>query len=222
MGKRAVLAGATGLVGARCLSALLAADEIEQVFAISRRPLAITHPKLEVILTQFTEPVVLPPIPGGAFLCALGTTIRKAGSQEAFRRVDCEIPFELADAALRAGAASAAIVSSVGADADSPNFYLRVKGEMEEGIRGLGYQSLDLFRPSFLIGDREEDRPGERIAVPIAKALGGLLVGSLSRYRAVPAEDVAKAMVRAAILATPGERLYYWRQIQKLAATAAA
>jgi uncharacterized protein YbjT (DUF2867 family) len=211
----AVLAGATGLVGGACLRELLRAEAMTQVIVLGRRPVSISNPKLRQIITEFQGPVGLPPVPGAAFLCALGTTIKKAGSQEAFRHVDSELPFALADEALRCGAQSLAVVSSVDAGADSPNFYLRVKGEMEEGLLGLGYASVDVFRPSFLMGDRQESRLGEKLGIAAAKALQGMLVGGLSRYKPIEAADVAKAMVRAVAEPKAGHRVWQWAEIQR-------
>lgn len=211
----AVLAGATGLVGASCLRELLASPRFQHVVILVRRRVDFEHPKLEQIVTEFRGRVGLPAMAGGVFLCALGTTIRKAGSQEAFRRVDCEIPFALAREALLCGARGVAVVSSVGANADSGTFYLKVKGEMEEGIRGLGFPSVDIFRPSFLMGNRQEARPGERAGIAVAKALQGLFVGGLSKYRPIAAADVARAVVKAAGEAKPGERVWHWAEMQK-------
>ncbi len=210
-----MLAGATGLIGSSCLRELLAAQRFRQVVILLRRRVAFEHPKLEQIVTEFRGNVGLPSMAGGVFLCALGTTIKKAGSQEAFRRVDCEIPFALAREALLCGAHGVAVVSSVGADANSSNFYLKVKGEMEEGIRGLGYPSVDIFRPSFLMGDRQESRPGERAGIAAAKALQGVFVAGLSKYRPIEAADVARAMAKAAGEPKPGERVWHWAEMRK-------
>src|SRR5262249_552133 len=121
----------------------------------------------------------LPPLDD--VFCALGTTIRKAGSQPAFRRVDYDYPLALADHALKFGAKQFVLVSSVGADAKSRNFYLRTKAQLEDALRRLPFKALHIFRPSFLMGKREESRFGESAAIPVAKALQFLLVGRLRR-----------------------------------------
>jgi uncharacterized protein YbjT (DUF2867 family) len=149
--------------------------------------------------------------------CALGTTIGKAGSQEAFRKVDFGYPKRLADLALQAGARQFLLVSSVGADPKSRNFYLRVKGELEEALNAMPFDAVHAFRPSFLIGDRAEKRAGETIAVPIARVLGSLLVGVLRKYRAISGDTVAAAMVGAARESRSGRWVYHYDEMRRLA-----
>jgi uncharacterized protein YbjT (DUF2867 family) len=132
--------------------------------------------------------------------CCLGTTIRKAGSQEAFRRVDLEYPLQAAHLGRAAGARQFILVSALGADPSSRVFYNRVKGEVEAALAGVGYPRLVIFRPSLLLGDRDEVRPGERVAEWIMKPLGPLMRGPLRRYRPVEAAWVARAMVRRALV----------------------
>ncbi len=192
--RRVLLLGATGLVGGLALRHLLATDRIAETTALVRRPATETHPRLRERVVDFDGD--LGDLGGHTdVLCALGTTIKKAGSQEAFRHVDHDIPLRVAKAARAAGARSFALVSSVGAAARSSNFYLRTKGELEEALRALGYPALHLLRPSILLGERKEDRPGERFGSVVAKATSGLLVGGLRRYRPIEAEDVARALV---------------------------
>src|SRR5262249_44204202 len=141
-------------------------------------------------------------------------TIKTAGSQEAFRRVDYGYPEALAAWATRRGAVQFAVVSSVGADPSSGNFYLRVKGEMERDLTALGFPSLHIFRPSLLVGERAESRPGERIATAMSKVIGWALIGGLRKYRPIAAAGVAAAMVAACRQGTPGEHVYHYDEIR--------
>lgn len=201
-GKHALLAGATGLVGEHCLGRLLEHPAYSQVTVWSRRPLSRAHPKLALELVDFGS---LPPLPRDCaeVFCCLGTTIRIAGTQEAFRRVDHDYPVALAERARAAGAQQFLLVSSLGADAQSKNFYLRVKGETERDIAALGLPRHLFFRPSLLLGNRQEHRRGERVAILASRFLAPLLIGPIRKYRPVEADDLAAAMVKAANLDLP-------------------
>jgi uncharacterized protein YbjT (DUF2867 family) len=201
-GKHVLLAGATGLVGERCLDRLLEHPAYSRVTVWSRRPLSRAHPKLAVELVDFES---LPSLPRDCaeVYCCVGTTIRVAGSQEAFRRVDHDYPVALAERARAAGARRFLMVSSLGADSQSTNFYLRVKGETERDIAALGLPRHLFFRPSLLLGERREHRRGERMAIVASRFLVPLMVGPIRRYRPVEADVLAAAMVRAASLDLP-------------------
>jgi uncharacterized protein YbjT (DUF2867 family) len=196
MALEAVIAGATGLVGRACLRRLL--DRYDSVTALVRRPLKLTHPKLIERQIDFDRIGTIEIPPGAHAYCALGTTIKVAGSEDAFRRVDFEYPRMFAERAAAAGQARFMLVSSVGASAQSGTFYLRVKGELEDAVRAMRIQEVHIFRPSVLLGDRAEKRPGERIGIAIASGLSFLMRGSLRKYRPIPAATVAAAMVAAA------------------------
>lgn len=200
----ALIAGATGLVGSHLLPLLL--ENYDQVISLSRRPLDTRHPKLTQVITDFED---LPAVgsPGDVY-CALGTTIKKAGSQPAFRKVDHDYPLAMARHAAAAGARQFLLVSSVGANRRSSNFYLHVKGELEEALAALPFRSLHLFRPSFLLGARQESRPGEGFATAAAQTLSPLLIGPLRQYRPISAERVAQSMIAAARDAAPGRHVY--------------
>jgi uncharacterized protein YbjT (DUF2867 family) len=148
---------------------------------------------------------------------ALGTTIRKAGSQEAFRKVDFELPLRAAREALRAGAEQFVVVSSVGADPQSKNFYLRTKGELEAEVAKLPFRAVHILRPSLLIGKRQEFRLGESIATMIAPALDLLALAQLRKYHSMQAEIAGKAMVAAAKQGTSGTSVYEYDEIVRLA-----
>ncbi len=193
----ALIAGASGLVGSCLLRQLLDSPEYERVIALGRRPLGLVHPKLEQVVADFSalEKVTAELNCTDAF-CCLGTTIRSAGSREKFRAVDHNAVLALAWAARRNGAQRFFVVSALGADAASRIFYNRVKGETEEALEVIGFPTLGIFRPSLLLGPRPEFRVGERVSALILWLAEPLLLGRLRQYRAIPAEVVARAMLR--------------------------
>jgi uncharacterized protein YbjT (DUF2867 family) len=212
----AVIVGATGMVGSACLPLLL--ERYENVTAFVRKTTGVRNSRLIERVIDFGRLGTVE-IPHGAHVyCALGTTIKRAGSEEAFRRVDQDYPRMLAERASGAGGARFVLVSSVGADAGSGNFYLRVKGEVEDAVRGMAFQAIHIFRPSLILGDRVERRMGERIGVPIAGLLGPLLIGPLRKFRAIPAQTVARAMVAAGNKDVAGCFIYHFDEIRWLAA----
>jgi uncharacterized protein YbjT (DUF2867 family) len=150
--------------------------------------------------------------------CALGTTIRKAGSEQAFQRVDLELPLRAAEQALKAGAEQFIVVSSVGADAASKNFYLRTKGEMERELSRVPFRAIHILRPSLLIGKRAEFRLGEAIGMSIAPVLDLLTFGPLRKYHSMRAEIAGKAMAGAAKSGKRGIFIYEFDPIVTLAA----
>ena len=198
-GKSALLAGATGLVGGYVLRRLLAHPAYTQVDILVRRELPIRDPKLTQRIVDFAHlnPGVLGTAPDEVF-CCLGTTIRKAGSEEAFRRVDYDYPLALARLAKAAGAGKFLMVSALGADPKSAVFYNRVKGEVEQAIAAVGLPAACIFRPSLLTGPRAEHRPGEKIGIAVGKLIAPLLIGALRKYRPIHADTVAAAMVYVA------------------------
>ena len=188
------LAGATGLVGRAVLEGLLADASVAAVHALGRREPGVVHPKLTARLVDFAALPPLPPL--DEVYLALGTTIKTAGSQEAFRAVDFDANLSVARAALAAGARRAGLVSSMGADARSRVFYNRVKGELEEALAQLSFEGLVIARPSLLVGDREAlgqpERMGERVATAVSRLLGPLVPAN---YRPIEAAQVARALL---------------------------
>lgn len=212
----ALLVGATGLVGGHCLDLLLEASPYRKVIVYTRRPLGREHPKLEAIVIDFEKLRDLDPFPAADVFCALGSTIAKAGSQHAFLKVDFEYPSALAERSAAAGSTQFLLVSSVGADPKSGNFYLRVKAEVEKAVSARPFESVQIFRPSLLLGDRKEFRLGEKAAGLAARAGQFALVGKLRKYRPVGAETVARAMVNAARQGRPGRPIYQYDEILAL------
>ncbi|MGE5421984.1 MAG: oxidoreductase [Ignavibacteriales bacterium] len=214
--RTALVAGSTGLVGGELLKQLLEDAAYAQVYSLARRPTGITHPKLAEIIIDFehlSEATI--PVVDDVF-CALGTTIKKAGSQEAFSRVDFHYVVELAKEARRSGAAQFMVVSSIMADPSSKNFYLRVKGEMEQAVMNEGPETGLIFRPSTLVGERQESRWGEKVAISFMKVIDPIFVGSLKKYRNIKAAKVATAMISAAKSEPGCKRVYQSDEIAEM------
>jgi len=201
--KNVVIAGASGVVGARALHHLLARDDVGAISAVGRRVLPIQHEKLVSRIVDFrSKAAIASEIPDGTAvaICCLGTTLKQAGSKEAFRAVDHDAVVTFAEAARESGARRFALVSSIGADPRSRNFYLRTKGETEEALEQLGYPQLTVLRPSFIDdeGTRGEFRSGERMTLPLARVVFSVF-GKTSRYAPVRADVIAKALIRLAL-----------------------
>src|SRR5215470_213895 len=216
--RTALVVGGSGLVGRFCLQALLDDPAYGSVITLARREMpGAAHPRLTQKVLSFDALASLDLPPLEDVFCALGTTIRTAGSQEVFRRVDYDLPLAVADHALKFGARQFVLVSSIGADAKSKNFYLRTKGEVEDMLRRLPFKTLHVFRPSFLMGKREESRMGESIAIPLAKVLQFVLIGGLRRYRPISAQTVGRGMVAAAKANRQGKFIWQFDEINRSA-----
>ena len=197
--RKALVVGATGLIGGYCLQALLDDPGYSEVTAIVRKPILKRHRKLKTVITRFSNiENDLSKTKAHDIFCCLGTTIKKAGSQEAFKQVDLSLVVSIAKLMRKQEAEQFLVISSMGADSNSKVFYSRVKGEMENALKGLGYSCLRIIRPSLLLGPREEFRLGERIGVILAPMLKPFLMGAMRKYRPVQAESVAKFMVKVA------------------------
>ena len=212
---KALVVGATGLVGGELLSLLLDSNNYSEVNAITRKTLP-EHPKLKQFLSIADELSKIPE----AFevddvYCCLGTTIKKAGSKEAFRKIDFDYPFEVAKRSLGKGANQFLLVTALGANTKSLAFYNRVKGEIEEAIGKLGFASVQIFRPSMLMGSRPEKRILEDIAKVAFSIFGPLFVGPIKRFKAVEGSVVAKSMFKVATLAENGINVYSATKIQE-------
>ena len=194
-----LLGGASGLIGRELLQALLADPQVAVVHSLGRRPLALEHPKLVQHVVDFAALPVLPAL-DEAYV-ALGTTIKQAGSQAAFRAVDFDAVVNTARAAHTAGARRLGIVSAMGADAASRVFYNRVKGDLERDLEQVGFASLTHARPGLIGGERAESRPAERAMI---LALGTVEPLLPRRWRLNPPQNIAQAMIEAALEARPG------------------
>lgn len=194
------VAGATGLVGSALVEQLLAERAVRRVTTLVRRPSDRGDPRLRERLVEFERlEAELAGQSATHVFCCLGTTIAKAGSASAFRRVDHDYALALGRAAKAAGARQFLLVTAMGANPSSRVFYNRVKGEVELDVSALGLPRVEVFRPSLLLGERAEHRPGERLAIALGAPLRKLLLGPLRKYRPVDAADVARAMIRVAL-----------------------
>ena len=222
-GRIALVAGGSGLVGGALLPLLLQSAQYTRVHALSRRPLPFDHPRLanRVVRFEASLQAQLKGLQCQDAFCCLGTTIRDAGSQAAFRAIDLELVQEFARLALNCGAERLVVVSALGANPASKNFYLRVKGEMEKALEGLRFRALDILQPSLLLGARRELRPlelGAQVAMQLANPL---LLGGWSRFRAIAAATVAAAMSGAARSRRRGVYRYTYDGIRNLAGVSA-
>jgi uncharacterized protein YbjT (DUF2867 family) len=217
MHRRALVAGPTGLVGRKLVQLLLDDSNVTEVVALARRPLAIPHPKLTEAVVDFghLQDIAAPPVDD--YFCCLGTTIRQAGSREAFRTVDLVYPVTIAHVALAAGATRCVFVSAMGANPASRVFYSRVKGELEAELSRLPFGTVVALRPSLLAGAREEFRLGERAALALMAPLARLVP---AKYRAIDAAVVARAMVAASRSPSAGRFIVESDAIPRLAAGA--
>ncbi len=196
---KALIAGATGLIGSHLLRMLLDDPDYEQVVILTRRTLNLRDEKSNQIIADFDQiNKTLTDIQVNHVFCCLGTTIQKAGSREAFKKVDLEYPLELARITLKNRADKFLLVTALGANSKSIVFYNRVKGEVEKAIRQLGFPCLYIFRPSLLLGDRNERRLGEDIAKKAYKYLDKIFIGPLQKYKGIHAESVASSMIKMA------------------------
>lgn len=215
--RTALVVGGSGLVGRSCLQALLEEPTYESVLSVGRRALpGVNHPKLQqkVLPLESIASLELPRVQD--VFCTLGTTIRKAGSQQVFRQIDYELPLAVANHALKSGAEQFVLVSSVGADSKSKNFYLRTKGELEDAVKSLPFKGVHLLRPSLLLGNRAESRPLESAFIGLGSLLQFLCMGPLKRYRPVSAVAVGRAMVGAALSSRQGSSVYEYDGIMSL------
>jgi uncharacterized protein YbjT (DUF2867 family) len=202
--RTALVAGASGLVGRYVLDLLIGAGEYDRIIAVGRRPLDVEHAKLVEVITSFDAlDKLAEPLRGDDAFCCLGTTMRRAGSREAFRAVDHGAVLAFAWAAQRGGAKRFFTVSALGADPESRVYYNRVKGETEVALGVLGFSTLGIFRPGLLRGPREEFRLGEKLGAAALALAEPLMFGAARRYRSIHAATVARAMVRASF-APPG------------------
>ena len=211
--RTALIAGASGLVGGECLQRLLASSVYSTVTVVTRRSLgaAAKHAKIREIVIDFAQlDSVRADLRADHVFCALGTTIRKAGSQAKFRQVDCEYPRRFAELALANGAKHFSLVSALGASSKSGVFYSRVKGELEDALRTMKWPSLCLVRPSVIAGDRQESRPLERLSET-------LLRFGPATYRPVDAGKIAAAMIATAQREPRGVTVIESREIPRVA-----
>lgn len=202
--KTALVLGATGLIGDLLTHRLVNSPIYERVKVLVRKSLGWQHPRLQEVQFDFDQPNGLL-IQADDIFCCLGTTMKKAGSKDAFRKVDYQYPMDIARLGLANGAKQFAIVTSLGADPKSSFFYNRVKGEVERDLTALGYPTLLIFRPSLLLGSRGETRLGERLAEGAMRLFGPLIP---ARYKGIESAKVANAMLTTAQQHLTGKHVF--------------
>lgn len=216
--KTALIIGSTGLIGSHLLELLLESNQYEKVITFVKRDSGIQHPKLKQHIIDFDKPETFRKLViGDDFFCTIGTTIKNAGSQEAFRKVDFEYPKEFAGKALQNNVKQFLIISSLGADANSGNFYLKTKGEIQDFLKECIFESITVLQPSLLLGNRKEFRLGEKIGSFFMKLFSFLFIGSIKKYKPIQAEDVAKAMFSMAQKKHKGFHILESDTIQEIA-----
>ena len=219
--KIATVIGSTGLIGSRLLDVLEKDATFETVRALVRRPVEFSQSKVVTRLVNFDDPESVKLVIDGsdAVFCAIGTTQKKVkGDKDAYRKVDYNIPVNAARFCAETGCPNFLLVSSVGAHKESNNFYLKLKGEVEDAVSKLPIQRISFFRPSVLLGKRNEVRIGERIGQAVMSFFAFMLVGGWEKYRPIDAEKVAKAMAAAVKEGKAGVTVYEYEAIRKTAA----
>jgi len=217
--KTAVVLGATGLIGQHLVQELLENEYFNRVRLLVRKPLTINHPKIDIQVVNFNdEKDIAARIDiGDVIFCCIGTTRKKVkGNKTEYRKVDYDIPIITARLGVQHGFSQFLLVSAIGANPVAANFYLQLKGCIEEDITALPFESIHIFRPSLLLGNRQEFRLGERIAQVVVKATSFLLIGAWRKYKPIQAADVAKSMVAAANREIAGVHMYEYDEMKTL------
>jgi len=222
--RQAIIFGASGFVGAYLLQALLDSPDYDRVTSIVRKPLAISHPKLNVLIGDYhTLPDLRSEIRGDDLFITLGTTRKDSPHQAEYSQVDHDYPVLAARIAKDNGVKSVFVVTAVGADVNSAFSYTRTKGEVERDLIQLDFEHTHIFRPSMLMGDRRQDRPLERTLIRIWRWLNPLLAGKADRYRGITGEALAGAIVNSARNQTDKIKIYHWREmLQEIHSASAA
>ncbi len=215
--RTAILIGATGLVGTALLNMLSGDISFQRIILLTRRPLKITSPKVEVVETDFINLRKLDSYfkESDVIYCCIGTTINKAGSKKAFRMVDYDIPVHIAKIASQHNVRSYIVISSLGADSNSSNFYLKTKGEMEQDITAFKFSKLAFVRPSLLLGHRKEFRFLERLGQIVVILLSPFMFGPFKKYKPIHDSSVAKAMIQISTSAS-NQKVYESSELEWL------
>lgn len=218
MQKSAIVFGATGLIGGHLVQYLLGDAVYDQVIAVVRKDLGFQHPKLvQVVADLHSLAEVKDRLVADTVFCCLGTTRKKTPNLGEYYQIDHDYPVAAATLAKENGAKAFVLVSSVGANPDASNFYLRMKGETERDVRSVGLDQTHIFRPSLLVGQRGERRIMETVSEGLFAVINPLLMGGWRRYRSIRAKAVASAMAKAAQAGTVGNHIYFWDDIKRLA-----
>jgi uncharacterized protein YbjT (DUF2867 family) len=219
-GKTASVIGATGLIGSQLVEILQQDNYFSTIRLLVRRLVTIQHHKVQIKLVNFDDPesVKLALDGSDAVFCAVGTTQKKVkGDKAAYRKVDYDIPVNAARFCAETGCPNFLLVSSVGAKSSAKNFYLQLKGQVEDTVLRLPIRNISIFRPSILLGERKEKRQGEKIGQAVMSFFSFLLVGNWEKYRPADADMVAKAMIQAAKENNSGHEIYEFAEMQEKA-----
>lgn len=217
MSKKAILLGATGLIGQNLLTKLLANEDFDEVLVISRKSLNLNHPKLKELIIDFDElPNHASEITGDVVFCCLGTTIKKTPNLAMYRKIDYQYPLDVANIAFANGAQQYHLISAMGADVKSRIFYSKTKGEVERDLKKIPFPAIYIYRPALLDGNRKEKRTAEKIMIALFRFINPILIGSLKKYRSIKIEKVADAMLNQAESNEAGLHIYSSDQIVKL------
>ena len=215
--KTALVIGSTGLIGSKLLDLLLESPNYTKVITFVKRDTGIKHPKLTQHIIDFDKPETYKNlVVGDDFFCVIGTTIKKAGSKEAFRKVDFEYPRQFVSFALQNKVKQFLIISSLSADAKSGNFYLKTKGEIQDFLKDCSFESVAVLQPSLLLGNRTEFRLGEKVGAFFMKTFSFLFLGNLKKYKPIEGKTVAKALLKIAQTNNKGFKIYESDVIQEI------
>lgn len=215
--KKAIIFGSSGFVGSHLLSELLSSSNYEQVTAVARKNLNISHPKLKTLIGDYNSLFALQAdISADEIFIALGTTNKKSPDKAEYYQVDHDYPVLASRIAKDKGAKSVFLVTAAGANPNSKIFYVRTKGETERDIIALNFEHTHIFRPSMIMGDRKENRSLEKVLITIWSVMNPILAGKASRYRGITGEDIAKAMVTSAKNQSEKLKIYHWKDMNDL------
>ena len=217
MATKAIIAGASGLIGSNLLQILLNEPGYDEVLILVRKELPVNHKKLKQLVIDFDRLADhSKSINGDVIFSCLGTTMKKTPDLSVYRKIDHDYPLQLAQIAYQNGVAQYHMVSSLGANANASNFYLKTKGQVEEDLKQVALRTLCIYQPAFLTGDRKESRIAEKFLIPLMKLINPLLIGSLKKYRSIPAATVALTMYKQSLKKEDGLFIYSSDQIKEL------
>lgn len=200
MTRKAIIIGASGLIGSELLSVLLHSNTYTDVIVLVRKSLNIQNQKLKEIITDFSNLwEIKEHIKADVIFCCIGTTRAKTPDLNNYRKIDHDIPIEIGKIAVENQVRQYHLVSALGANAQSSNFYSKIKGETEDNLKDLNIPSIHIYQPSLLRGERKEKRVGEKIALSLMKAIDPLLIGSLKKYRSIKTSVIALAMYQQSL-----------------------
>jgi uncharacterized protein YbjT (DUF2867 family) len=215
MEMKAVLLGASGLIGSDLLQQLLASPHYAEVLVLVRKPLSQEHPKLKVLVVDFDKlNDYAEHLQTNVVFCCIGTTKKKTPNEEEYRKIDYQYPLDIGWIAYTNGASQYHLVSALGANQHSSIFYSRLKGEVERDLKTIPFKSIHIYRPSLLDGKRKESRLGERLMIYAMRIINPLLIGGLRKYRSVKIEQVAAAMLKNSLIDKRGIFIHQSDQLQ--------